>query len=237
MNGRKETQNQMIVPIQFNFSPLTEEEKIEARLNVVRLINTTIMPLSLSAGPMIAGGTARYLFETQEAGFKKVINSDIDLYFASESQFSDFKERLEAYRHQSILTSMTSKEHLQISRWHTTDNAISVTCSYINHYNVFSGTFVLQLIKKGFYTTPEDIFQTFDFTVACVATDGKEFRFSSEYLEDWAERRLELRRPPDPKSISRLMKYMAYGFTPSPKMVKLLSDSSIKFEKGAADSG
>lgn len=140
---------------------------------------------SWTAGPWIVGGCPRALYEQR---LDEV--NDIDVWFSNLDQLNQVRTRFE-------------KEY-GFYTMHESDNATTLSNDV---------GFKLQLIKKKWYRTPEEIFADYDFTCCQVATtNGRDFHFSSYAKQDLADRRLRVHKFNKESFLARYAKYRAYGF-------------------------
>ncbi len=165
--------------------------------------------VGIGLGAWIAGGAARCLF------LGSPIN-DIDVWYSNVGQWSEASNRVNAVR---------------VSSPYTTENATTVNISVdwdpettLGTYkksilNIFSSTtnntqeYKVQLIRKKFYSSLEEIFNDFDFSICKVATDGQgTFIFDDLALEDLAHKRLRCTKYAANGFITRFIKYNIYGY-------------------------
>lgn len=103
--------------------------------------------------------------------------------------------------------------------------------TYVYRLSKFSKRQVtIQFIKKP-YKTLEDIFNSFDFTVCCFATDGEFLYYTEEAIKDTEKRQLKYIENYDPKihdcPNQRLVKYILKGFMPDKDIFLELSQRVI----------
>lgn len=144
-----------------------------------------LLSLDIQAGPWIAGGAAISLYT------KQVIN-DIDVYVTHRQQQLDL-EQLFVDKH---------------SITYESENALSAKVELIP-----GERHKVQLIRKGLYKKIEDVFETFDFSVCQIATDGKgNFVATPQALADLGTKRLRVTHFNPDNFMPRWAKYTMYGF-------------------------
>lgn len=159
--------------------------------NFSDLINHLGLELDIVNGPWICGGTARRLWqnETWEA-------HDIDLFFPNADSLNK--------------TALLLWPHRGDQGVHATANATTYTISFNNK------NYKVQCICKEYYKTVHDVWQTFDFTVCCFATDAKTVMADHNAVKDINTKTMRYvpgsTRPIDGR---RVTKYGIYGFNPT----------------------
>ena len=149
----------------------------------VELIDS--LKLDIQNGPWIAGGAAISLYT------KQVIN-DIDVYVTNRQQRVDL-EQLFVDKHTITYES---------------DNALSAKVELVP-----GERHKVQLIRKSQYKTIDEVFDTFDFSVCQIATDGKgNFVATPKALADLGVKRLRVTNFSPDSFMARWAKYTMYGF-------------------------
>lgn len=174
--------------------------------SLVRLIADRIR-LRLDTGPWLAGGSVRKLYLNEYLG-----DSDWDFFFSNDQQFNH---------------AVDTMDKLGINKIIVTENAIT-----FKHYQ--TGT-VIQFIKR-LSNDVDDLFNSFDFSVAQCATDGLTYRFGEYTLQDLKSNRL--RYIPDhvrSSIIARVIKYRIYGYVMDEELAELL-DSNLAYVEFKNDS-
>jgi hypothetical protein len=164
--------------------------------------------LDLDKGPWLAGGAVRKFYLGQPLN-----QSDWDFWFSSQEQFNQAKEAILA---------------LGVTEVYSTDNAIS--------YKFYEpdGVHVLQIIRRRFFDSAEDIINSFDFTVCQLVTDGRKMTVGSQTIPDIKNRVLRLTSNQVPSHIvPRMIKYMVYGYRPCSTLIEQIENarSSIDWSK------
>jgi len=89
----------------------------------------------------------------------------------------------------------------------------------------------IQVITNQRPTSPEQLFETFDFTVCCIAYDGKSYKFGIGQELDCTYRELVLNNVTHPlKTLRRVKKYQAKGFRISDKELLKLSRQVVAMD-------
>ena len=139
------------------------------------------------SGPWLAGGAIRRVLIGDS------LNSDFDFFFRDAEQLDSFRKALK----DKGAKKTASNDHAE---------------TYV--VNLAGKDRVIQLIKIGFYKTPEDVLDSFDFTITQFAYDGKDLIAGQYSLWDLARKRLALHRLTyGVATMRRLIKYTNQGFT------------------------
>jgi len=81
----------------------------------------------------------------------------------------------------------------------------------------------IQLIKKRYYASINDVIDTFDFTATCAGTDGDIVVMSKDFIRDVRNKVLRLNKLTYPvASINRLIKYKSYGYYVSDVIIDIV---------------
>lgn len=147
------------------------------------------LPLDASAGPWVAGGAARRLFEDVDDG-----KGDIDVFCANPDQKSHVEETL----------AMVGAERQNGQR------------ALVSSFKLGGST--VQVVGKMFFENEIKLVEDFDFTVCQFVTDGIRVGYTAEAREDVRDKRLRLvpTAPYRNKAPIRLVKYAKLGFVPDP---------------------
>ena len=143
-------------------------------------------------GPWVAGGSIRRLL-TGGSPFE----SDIDVFFASETQKDAWLERIKAAFPEAVSLA----------------NAQNVTLTLPDGKK-------LQAIHVAYYETPQAVIDSFDYTICQLVTDGERLETGEFTLWDLARKRLVLHRLEYPvPTMRRMIKYVKQGFYACPGMM------------------
>lgn len=156
--------------------------------------------LNIITGPWLAGGAVRKSFLGQT-----IESSDWDIWLSSHTQFAHAEKKL---------------ANIGATVAHRSQN--SITFKYSGH-SVYDASQTIQLVKKRFYSSPEEIINNFDFTICQLVTDGKSVVLGEKTLHD-LNRRL-IRHTSNNLSenvINRMIKYMVYGYRPTRELLDLI---------------
>lgn len=166
----------------------------QEKYNIVHTVDrepVNIVKPNWQTGPWIAGGAVLRWYQNQPVG-----ESDIDIFCSSAKQADDVILAIKSYGR------FTTKFE--------SDNA--TTLSYTSHDGDQNWT--LQIIKRRFFNSPEDVIDSFDITVCRLATDGKTLVLGKDTAKDIREKNLRFRMPLQPDALKRLTKYWIYGYRP-----------------------
>lgn len=143
-------------------------------------------------GPWIAGGAPLRWWQNQSVG-----ESDIDVFCANAKQVEDVVERI--------------KEYGRWSRKYDSENAI--TLSYWSK-NDSSKIWTIQVIKRRYFNSLQEVIDSFDMTVCEIGTGGNNWQLNKHTAKDIRERNLRLKSPLQPDALKRVIKYWTYGYRP-----------------------
>ena len=165
-------------------------------------------------GPWAAGGAVLNWFQN------KPTNSDIDIWFNDNEQFEFFKKEIE--------DTLTGKKlYTSIAAFNKIYTANAITYVITRDDRIVK----LQLIRKNFFNSPEELVSTFDITVCQIATDGKKIWYGKHFAEDLKTKTLRFTKF-DPASARRYIKYTAYGYYPSNETIEaLLNDPIVEWQR------
>jgi hypothetical protein len=172
---------------------------------ILNLIRRLCPFLDMEYGPWVAGGSVRRMVN----GETDIRYSDIDIFFPSPESL--------AYG-ESFMASLKSSGHMG-----KFTNMVETNAGKSYYYDMGNGkTLTIQLLKKFFYPTVEELFASFDFTICMFATDGDTIVGDPEAKTDLDAKRLILRnKPPKPKA-ARFAKFCNEGFIPTPGVIRAM---------------
>ncbi|GFN32399.1 hypothetical protein [Paenibacillus xylaniclasticus] len=141
----------------------------------------------LGDGVWLGGGALRRTLVSHE------LDSDFDFFFSSGKKLKKFREELVA----SGANKTASNDHQE---------------TYT--YQIGKKSYIIQLIKIAFYENPEDLIDSFDFTITQLAYDG-EYLYCGDYtLWDLGRNRLALHKLTyGVATMRRMIKYTKQGYT------------------------
>lgn len=160
-------------------------------------------------GPWAGGGAVLQWYQHRPT------HSDIDLFFANQEQFNLFKDQLEQKLRggpepmPTDITWLNPPFDYPFDK-HESENAITYT---IREGVTGNDLGQLQLIRRKFYSGPQECVEDFDISVCQIATDGNAYWFGEHTLNDIKNRQFRFTRRIGPSSARRFVKYHAYGFT------------------------
>ena len=166
---------------------------------------------TLEHGPWIAGGMGRQLAVNpacQEF-------ADIDVWFSGPTSYELCMIRLNNTFGNYLYESFTS------------DNARTYTI----------GDHKVQLIRRAYYDSLDEVFDNFDFTCCQVAVD-KDFKLSGPGLADARNNVLKLNKLDNRGFLARYAKYVGYGYTmPNEEFLDIIDNEEINYEFDATTLG
>lgn len=200
-NGEK-----LSVSQQFYIKCINDIDKDETlRLAIPNKFGKTLsqfLNLNLKTGPCLAGGMLRKLHNSEQPG-----ESDWDIWFASETQFQ------QAYKKLNELNSAY--------KVHESDNAVTFIIQDNTAYKV-------QIIKKNFYNSAQEVIDNFDFTVTQLVSDGEQIIAGKYTYRDLATKTLRLTSPTminRPGIFARIVKYVSYGYKIDAELAELINNN------------
>ncbi len=163
------------------------------------------MNLDIDKGPWLAGGSVRKFYLGQPLN-----QSDWDFWFSSPEQFNQAKEAIVA---------------LGASEVYATDNAISYKLYHPEE------THVLQIIRRRFFDSAQDVIKSFDFTVCQLVTDGRKMVVGDSTVPDIKNRVLRLTSNHVPSHIvPRMIKYIVYGYRPCETLLEQIESARAQID-------
>jgi len=158
-----------------------QEERLQEFTDTIR----ELIGADWSAGPWVAGGCVRRLLSGEDP-----FASDIDVFFASESQ------------RDSLINTLKYK----YPNCKVTQNAFNTTLQLNDKFKV-------QAVHLSYFDSPHAVIDTFDYTICQFITDGNEITVGEFSLWDLARKRLVIHNLRHPiASMRRLLKYGTQGF-------------------------
>lgn len=175
--------------------------------NFKNIVDTIYHGTSERSGPWIVGGCGRQL-ALGESKF-----NDIDVWFGSREQFEAASKK--------ILDTFNAYETF------TSDNAST--------YQV--GEYKVQLIRRNFYKSVNDVFNDFDFTCCQVAVD-ENLRPYGPGLSDATNMVLKLNKYDNRAFLARYAKYVGYGYIMDTKeFLDIIERLDMNYEFDSTDLG
>jgi hypothetical protein len=156
-----------------------------------------LLKLNMITGPWLAGGMLQKLYHGQSPS-----RSDWDIWFNNHIQFENAKQILGKY----------------CKYPHITKNSITYSIKFEDvEYKV-------QLINTQFFKTAKDVIDQFDFSVCQMITDNRTMLLGEHTAKDLKSKTLRLVSPLKDGVISRLTKYIVYGYTPDLELIEFLKE-------------
>lgn len=163
----------------------------------------TIIWPDMQKGPWIAGGACLRWWQGLPVG-----ESDIDVFCASREQADELITRVKSFGRHSVKFE--------------SDNA--TTLLYWNKEN-YSQQWTIQIIKRRYYKSLQEIIDSFDMTVCEIGTGGNEWLLNKATARDIRERNLRMKQPLQPDALKRLVKYWTYGYRPVEGLVEAVQNN------------
>jgi hypothetical protein len=177
-----------------------EKESVCGRLGVTSFDETTLakvlrrLPGVEVGGPWLAGGAVR-----RTLGGEK-LDSDFDFFFASKEQAEAFAEAIMSAG--GIRTAQREKASTFIVPAESPEE------------DVFLPEITVQAITFAYFTDPEAVIDSFDFTLSQFAFDGESLYVGPFSLWDVARRRIVVNKVTyGVSTVRRLLKYTKQGYT------------------------
>lgn len=158
--------------------------------------------LNMEKGPWLAGGAVRKLYLGQSIG-----ESDWDIWFRSAQQFD--------IAHKYIAS-------LGANIAYSSDNATTFKYYYEGE------THQIQLIRRRFFETPNDVINQFDFSICQLLTDGDKLLLGKTTVQDLETRTIRLGSDRmQPHVVTRMVKYIVYGYYPTRELAELIEQRTL----------
>lgn len=178
-----------------NFQEFLSHQTNVNNVDLFDLFELTPIPKPIPGARWIAGGALRRTLLNEEK-----INSDIDYFFSNETEFNKFKLTIED-------TFSNHHKIISVNEFNTTFE-VNVCIDGDETRKL-----KLQAIKLQYYKTPEEIINSFDFTICQFAWDGTNLICTDRALWDLARKKLVVHKITYPvASLRRLVKYTQQGF-------------------------
>ncbi len=175
------------------------------------IVNVIYKNSSSEHGPWIAGGMGRQLAidpTCQEF-------ADIDVWFNNATSHDQCVNRLNFAFGNTMYETFSS------------DNAKTYTV----------GDYKVQLIRRAYYDSLDEVFANFDFTCCQVAVD-KDFKLSGPGLADARNNVLKLNKLDCRGFLARYAKYVGYGYVmPNEEFLDIINNEEINYEFDATTLG
>ena len=173
------------------------------------IVDTIYTDSTLEQGPWIAGGMGRQIV-LGENNF-----ADIDIWF----------NNLQSYQQCMLRLNNTFGNYMYET--FTSDNAITYTI----------GDFKVQLIRRAYYKSLNDVLANFDFTCCQIAVD-KNLKAYGPGIEDAKNYVLKLNKLDCRGFLARYAKYVGYGYTmPNNEFLDIINNEEINYEFDATTLG
>lgn len=176
----------------------------------------------------IAGGAARRLWHGQQWQ-----HHDVDLFFANKDAYDRINARLQNFCQSSIMPTLEIFKPLtRAVELFETNNAATYDIRDPKFCPTIDGQVTghkIQLIKKQWYNTLEDVWQDFDFTVCQYAANKQYVMASDDALKDTAAARISMvKNTIKPLKVARVIKYGIYGFSADKAIMQELVNKHLE---------
>lgn len=178
----------------------------ESRMRIVHKEDQPTVQLiepDIKTGPWIAGGAVLNWYNNEPVG-----SSDYDVFFATQRQFDETFGRLMRNNANMVYNS---------------ENAITLQIT------IDSMQRTIQLIRKKWFESASAVIENFDFTICQLATDGSELVLGATTAQDINDKRIALCKVIQPDIVKRIVKYVTYGYEPSPALMQEILDREDDF--------
>jgi hypothetical protein len=176
---------------------------------LANIVDTIYNHSTQEHGPWIAGGMGRQIV-LGENNF-----ADIDVWFKNSQDYENCANRLNL------------KFGNYMYETYASDNAITFTV----------GDFKVQLIRRSYYKSVEDVFANFDFTCCQIAVD-RNLNTYGPGIEDAKNYVLKLNKLDLRGFLARYAKYVGYGYTmPNEEFLDIINNEEINYEFDATSLG
>jgi hypothetical protein len=166
------------------------------------IVDTIYVDSTRAHGPWIAGGMGRQIV-LGESNF-----ADIDIWFNNSKSYEQCRLRLNNVFGDYMYETFTS------------DNAITYTI----------GDFKVQLIRRAYYTSVDDVFANFDFTCCQIAVD-ENLKTYGPGIEDAKNYVLKLNKLDRHGFLARYAKYVGYSYVmPAGEFLDIINLEEINYE-------
>ena len=165
---------------------------------------TLIWP-DIERGPWIAGGAPLRWWQGLPVG-----ESDIDVFCVDQAQAEVVIERI--------------KEFGRWTRKFDSENA--TTLGYWSK-NDSSKVWTIQVIKRRYFTSLEEVISNFDMTVCEIGTCGNNWVLGKQTARDIHERNLRMKLPLTPDALKRVVKYWTYGYRPVEGLLEAVQNNPV----------
>jgi hypothetical protein len=175
------------------------------------IVDTIYLDSTQEQGPWIAGGMGRQLaIDPTCQSF-----ADIDIWFNNAKSYEQCLIRLD----------------------NTFGNHIYETFSSDNARTYTVGDYKVQLIRRAYYETLDDVFANFDFTCCQIAVD-KDLNLSGPGIEDARNNVLKVNKLDRRGFLARYAKYVGYGYVmPNSEFLDIINNEEINYEFDATTLG
>lgn len=176
----------------FNFRTFLQRQTDDVdKASLPRFLKAT--KIGIGKGVWIAGGAVRRTISNME------LETDVDFFFEDEEAFKLFLSSLRASKEFRITSEKENELNVQLNIEYREDNVTKPA--------------ILQLIRVRYYGSPQEVIDSFDFTICQFAFDGEDIYCGDYSMWDLGRKRLVLHKLTFPvATMRRLIKYTQQGF-------------------------
>ena len=194
-----------------NLFDIFQIPKAGVRPTLQNIVDTIYEHSTREQGPWIAGGMGRQLVIDPTCS----TFADIDVWFNNPISYESCSLRL----------NNTFGNYMYET--YASDNAITYTV----------GDFKVQLIRRAYYKSIDDVLANFDFTCCQIAV-GKDLKTYGPGIEDAKNYVLKLNKLDRRGFLARYAKYVGYGYTMSnSEFLDIINNEEINYEFDATTLG
>jgi hypothetical protein len=188
----------LLEAISFDNGPQPDGKKVVVGLEYYRTVvpndkeAVAVIEPDLKKGPWIAGGAPLRWYQGLAVG-----DSDIDVFCRDEIQAQETIDRIKSYGRFVVK--------------HESDNALTLGYRSIGEWQ---DRWIIQIIKRRYFKSLQDVIDNFDITVCQIGTTGNEWVMNADTARDIREHNLRFSQPLHADAAKRLTKYWTYGYRP-----------------------
>lgn len=164
----------------------------------------TIIWPDMERGPWIAGGAALRWYQGIPVG-----ENDIDIFCKSAIQAEKVIEEIKSYGRYSV---KYESENATTLSYHSPDSKTYWT---------------LQVIKRRYFNSLQEVVDNFDISVCQIGTDGNTWLLNKNTAKDIRERNLRMNMPLHADAAKRMAKYWTYGYRPVDGLLEAVKTNPI----------
>lgn len=191
------------------FGDSTPTEKIPVEIQEYKTVHkndieaVSVINPNIDIGPWIAGGAPLRWWQGIPVG-----ESDIDIFCRDAIQADEIINNI--------------KSHGRWTKKYESENATTLLYWREGDYQQ---QWTLQVIKKRYYKSLEEVINSFDISVCQIGTCGNEWKLGAFTAQDIRNKVLNFKEPLQPDAVKRLLKYWIYGYRPMPGTLEAIQNN------------